>query len=68
MADGRKRLHRDVIAELTASRPGVLSAAIPAASDVERMALHRRVLAQTAPRGIAARAYEALWAELRAEL
>jgi hypothetical protein len=26
------------------------------------------VLAQSAPRGTAARAYEALWAELRAEL
>ena len=68
MADGRKRLHRDVIAELTASHPGMLTSPIPAASDVERMALHRRVLAQSAPRGTAARAYEALWAELRAEL
>jgi chromosome partitioning protein len=68
MIDGRKRLHRDVIAEMTASHPGVLASPIPAASDVERMALHRRVLAQSAPRGTAARAYEALWAELRAEL
>ena len=68
MADGRKRLHREVIADLTATRRGVLTSPIPAASDVERMALQRRVLAQTAPRGTAARAYEALWAELRSKL
>ncbi|MEA2218973.1 MAG: chromosome partitioning protein [Solirubrobacteraceae bacterium] len=68
MADGRKRLHREVIAELSAAHGGVLATAIPAASDVERMALHRRVLAQSAPRGRAALAYEALWAELRYRL
>jgi cellulose biosynthesis protein BcsQ len=68
MADGRKRLHREVIDELSAAHPGVLKATIPAASDVERMALHRRVLAQSAPRGRAALAYEALWAELRYRL
>jgi chromosome partitioning protein len=68
MADGRKRLHREVIAELSSSHGGVLNSAIPAASDVERMGVHRRVLAQTAPRGRAALAYEALWAELRFRL
>jgi cellulose biosynthesis protein BcsQ len=68
MTDGRKRLHREVMADLSASHGGVLTAAIPAASDVERMALHRRVLAQSAPRGRAALAYEALWAELRFRL
>ena len=68
MTDGRKRLHREVIAELAASHAGVLTAAIPAASDVERMALHRRVLAQSAPRSRAAAAYEALWTELKFRL
>jgi chromosome partitioning protein len=68
MADGRKRLHREVIEELSAAHAGVLSAVIPAATDVERMALHRRVLAQSAPRGRAALAYEALWSELRYRL
>ncbi|MDX6682400.1 MAG: chromosome partitioning protein, partial [Solirubrobacteraceae bacterium] len=32
MADGRKRLHREVIAELSTAHGGVLTAAIPAAS------------------------------------
>ncbi|MBA3328557.1 MAG: ParA family protein, partial [Solirubrobacterales bacterium] len=58
MTDGRKRMHREAIARLTAEHPGVLRSAIPAASDVERMALHRTVLADFAPRGRAARAYE----------
>jgi cellulose biosynthesis protein BcsQ len=68
MTDGRKRLHREVVADVTASHAGVLTAAIPAASDVERMALHRRVLAQSAPRSRAAAAYEALWSELKFRL
>ena len=67
MTDGRKSLHRDVAAEL-AGDGGVLSAAIPAASDVERMGSQRRALAQFAPNGRAARAYGALWAELRGRL
>jgi len=68
MADGRKRLHRDVIAELLAAHDGVLQASIPAASEIERMALHRRVLAQTAPRSRAAVAYDLLWEDLRRRL
>jgi cellulose biosynthesis protein BcsQ len=68
MTDGRKRLHREVIAELSASHGGVLTSAIPAASDIERMGVHRRVLAQSSPHGRAALAYEALWSELRFRL
>ena len=67
MADGRKRLHRDVAAQL-ADDDGVLAAAIPAASEVERMGLQRRALAQCAPHGRAALAYGALWTELRDRL
>jgi len=68
MVDGRKRLHREVIEELSASHAGVLSSAVPAATDIERMSLHRRVLAQTAPRSRAGQAYEALWTELQFRL
>jgi chromosome partitioning protein len=68
MADGRRPLHAQVIAELTAAVPGVMSAVIPSATDVERMAVQRRVLAQFAPNGRAGRAYQALWAELRERL
>ena len=68
MVDGRKRLHREVIEELSASHPGVLASAIPAAADIERMSVSRRVIAQTAPRSRAGQAYDALWAELRLRL
>ena len=67
MADARKALHRGVAEEL-AGDDGVLASAIPAASDVERMGSQRRALAQFAPRGRAARAYGALWTELRERL
>jgi len=69
MTDGRKVLHREVMQALPASSDGaVLGASIPAATDVERMALQRRALAGFAPRGRAARAYAALWEELRLRL
>lgn len=64
MVDGRKRLHRDTMASVAATDADVLATAIPAASDVERMALHRRPLAAFAPHGRAALAYAALWREL----
>ncbi len=68
MVDGRKRLHREVIAELSASHAGVLTSTIPAATDIERMSVHRRVIAQSAPASRAGQAYEALWAELMPRL
>jgi chromosome partitioning protein len=64
MVDGRKRLHREVMQSLTA-HPGVLKTAIPAASDVERMGMLRAPVAQFAPRGRAALAYQELWGEVR---
>ena len=55
MVDGRKRLHREVMESMAAEHPDVLRTAIPAAADVERMGVHRTVLAEFAPRGRAAR-------------
>ena len=68
MVDGRKRLHREVMEQLPPSTPSVLRTAIPAATDVERMGVHRTALADFAPRSRAARAYEALWGEVRERL
>jgi chromosome partitioning protein len=68
MVDGRKKLHREVMEEITGAHPDVLRTAIPAASDVERMGLHRDVVGAFAPRGRAARAYAELWAEVRDRL
>ena len=67
MADPRKRLHRDVMNEL-AGDPAMLTTAVPAASDVERMGRERTPIALFAPRSRASRAYESLWAEIRERL
>ena len=68
MVDRRKRLHRDVVATLGTERPGVLDAAIPAATEVEQMGLHRAPIGEFAPRSRAARAYADLWDEVRSRL
>lgn len=68
MVDGRKRLHREVMAELSATYPEILRTAIPAAADVERMGVARTVVEELAGRGRAATAYRELWAEVRARL
>ena len=67
MVDARKRLHRDVMDGL-GGQSSVLSTAIPAASDVERMGQHRAPVAVFSPRSRAARAFDALWAEIRSRL
>jgi chromosome partitioning protein len=68
MVDARKRLHREVIEEMSAAHPEVLRSAIPSAADVERMGRHRSVIADFAPSSRAAKAYEQLWAEVRERL
>jgi cellulose biosynthesis protein BcsQ len=68
MVDGRKRMHREVMASLARDHAGLLTSVIPAASDIERMGIHRSAVAEFAPRGRAARAYEALWREVQGRL
>lgn len=68
MVDARKRLHREVMEELSARYPEILTTAIPAAADVERMGVRRTIVEEVAPRGRAARAYRELWNEVRARL
>ena len=67
MVDGRKRLHREVTESLAAAHD-VLTTAIPTSSDIERMGVYRTVVDRTAPRRRAARAYRALWREIRDRL
>jgi chromosome partitioning protein len=68
MLDRRKTLHRQLVEELPCEHREVLRTAIPAASDVERMGVHRTVLDEFAPRCRAARAYRALWDEIGARV
>jgi cellulose biosynthesis protein BcsQ len=68
MVDGRKRMHREVMERMGREHAGLLATVIPAATDIERMGLHRSPVAEFAPRGRAARAYAALWAEVLGRL
>ena len=67
MADRRKKLHREIIEELSAKREGVSPTPIPALSIIERMSVERSPVTAFAPRSQAARAYRTLWDELRPE-
>jgi chromosome partitioning protein len=65
MVDRRKRLHQEITKTLSTERPDVSLAAIPALSMIERMSVERAPVTAFAPRSQAARAYRALWSELR---
>jgi cellulose biosynthesis protein BcsQ len=64
MVDGRKRLHRDLMEQLSAERAGILKTAIPALSIIEQMAEQRAPVTAFAPYSVAAKCYEALWHEV----
>jgi chromosome partitioning protein len=69
MADTRKRMHRDVMAQFAAERRGeMLQTVIPLAADVERMGQARAPLEEFAPRSGAAVAFRELWKEIRERL
>jgi cellulose biosynthesis protein BcsQ len=64
MLDRRRKLHRDILAELPADREQMSAVAIPSASAVEQMAVHRAPLPEFAPRSPAAVAFQQLWEEM----
>ena len=68
MVDRRKALHKEIVATLRDEHPELLSTQIPSATQVERMGVHRDVVAAFAPRSRVARAYEELWAEVEERL
>jgi chromosome partitioning protein len=65
MVDGRRRLHADIVLEVRGSRDSVLTAAVPASADVERMGVRREPVVVSTPHGRAAAAYAELWRECR---
>jgi chromosome partitioning protein len=68
MVDRRRRLHREIVEQMAASRPEVLNVAIPAASAIEQMGERRAPLAAYSPRSPAAASYADLWLEIRGRL
>jgi cellulose biosynthesis protein BcsQ len=67
MADRRKRLHQEIIKDLSAERTVVARTVIPSLSLIERMSAERAPVTVFAPRSQAARAYRSLWSELTAD-
>ncbi len=64
MADRRRRLHREVVADFAGRHPEVLRSYIPYASVVEQMGSRRAPVLAFAPASPAGRAYRQLWEEL----
>jgi chromosome partitioning protein len=65
MLDRRKRLHKQIAAELPAGRTDFAGAVIPAVSVIEQMSLHRAPVTAFATRSQAAAQYRDLWREAR---
>ena len=68
MVDRRKRLHREVVETLPDGRDDVARSAIPAATEVELMGVSRVPVVVDKPRSRGAKAYAALWTEVRERL
>jgi cellulose biosynthesis protein BcsQ len=64
MADRRKALHRDIIAELKQKRSGFSSVVVPALAQIERMTTRQAPLPAFSPRSRATQAYKELWDEV----
>ena len=64
LVDRRKKLHKETMASVAAEQKRVLESMIPYASLVEQMGLEREPVAAFSPNSAAAKAYQALWAEI----
>ncbi len=68
MLDRRKRLHRDLVAQVVRDSPGFLPTAIPDSILIERMGVERAPVAVFAPSSAAASAFRQLWADIAARV
>ncbi len=67
MVDNRKKLHKQII-ENPPEHVRVLKSYIPYASDVEQMGVHRQPVLVFAKSSRAAKAYQALWEEIKTSI
>jgi len=68
MVDGRKSLHREIIASTREHFLELLGTEVPYWSEIERMSLRRAPLPAYAPRSAGAQIYGDLWREIGARL
>jgi len=66
MVDKRKKMHRESCVMIQNTYDRVLHSAIPYLSEIEQMGLTREPVAAFAHKSAAAKAYQALWAEVQA--
>ncbi|MBN1219031.1 MAG: ParA family protein [Anaerolineae bacterium] len=67
MVDRRKKLHRELMAMISEDLEGMLKSSIPYSAVIEQMGLAREPVAAFAPNSVAAKAYQSLWAEIKAK-
>lgn len=65
MAEPRKSLHRETMEKLSSENGNVLASVIYYRSEVERMGVYREPLTAYMPGSSSAKAYAALWAEVK---
>jgi chromosome partitioning protein len=68
MVERRKKLHKELLMEISSGSTRLFKTIIPYVSEVERMGIHRSPLASFAASSKAAVAYEALWKEIEMSL
>ncbi len=68
MVDRRKRLHRELIEDLSLAHPDILRTGVPSATAVERMGAHQSPVAVFDRRSPAVAAYAELWDEVLSRL
>jgi chromosome partitioning protein len=68
MVDGRKKLHRELMQQRRLEHPERRWVGVPAATEVERMGVHRLPVVTHAPGSRAAIAYRELWDEVASGL
>ncbi len=64
MADRRKKMHREIMHDLSKQHEDILKAVVPYASDIERMGLERMPLGAFAASSKSFKAYQDLWQEI----
>jgi len=64
MVERRRKVHRELVEELTAAWPQLLPTSVPSAAVVERMGIDRSPVGAIAPRSEVALAYRTLWTDV----
>ncbi len=68
MVDSRKEMHRVILKNPPKIPESVLKNYIPYSSEVEKMGIHREPIGSFSPHGTAAKAYVALWKEIKSRI